>query len=1100
MPLRLRPRPRASGRLATLLVFALVACARPPRPPDPQAAVVGPAWDRPEAHSDRLLVRFREDAAPAARARLHALAGAAPVRAVESVPGLVEVRVAPWMEVELARRTYGVDPSVRYAEVDAPARLQGVPDDPLFGFQWGLENTFAATSDIDINALAAWDLVPDASGVVVGVIDQGFVQGHPDLAGAWWTNALEIPDNGLDDDGNGWVDDVYGVNPRYGTPDPFSRWDGHGEAVAGVVAASMNGAGMVGVAPGAKILPCAFADGWGATEADAIECIDYLRSLATRPSDPVPIAVVNASWNLDRPSEALRDAVRSLAEANILFVQAAPDGDDLDLDPDRVPLHDLPNVLVVAAHASDGGFGLSGYGRRTVHLAAPGKNVFAPQGTDSWSAYQGSSFAAPFVSGVVALLAARAPDGSWFERRSLVLTGAVRPAPGAPARTVAGRLRAADTGGVGALTCLDRSLYQLRPGRLGFDALIGETVAVGALHLQCAEAGPAPVLDLDGTPLPLRDDGVAPDPAARDGLSAADLVVTRGPHVLVGPGAETFTFDGVADYGASLAATPRFEPVPLTPTAPGARVSLPFAVGFGGSRFEAVLLDATGVTLRGGRIEVRRDAAPDGMAYGFVGAAPRRRFVAEWATSDERARLTLREGSPDVLLEAELNSYAGFSVQVLPGVPPRAYTRWTRGTVARRFVLAGAPVADAGDDLALPTASPVRLQGSATGDHPIVRWAWTQRDGPPATLSGDDGPSPTLTPSCLAGEHRLRLEVEDAWGSTASDEVRVTVAGGPEAAAGRDQAVATKAEVHLDGTASRDDEGIVRWHWTQLEGLAVTLVGLDGPTPSFFSPAQATDLAFRLEVEDACGNVDLDDVQVRVEHGPSAEAGADRTVWAGEGQVVLDGAASTASEGRIVGWSWELLSGPWALLRGRSTSEVRFDVPTEPGTMHLALTVTDAAGLTDTDTVDVVVRSNAPPVADAGPDLDAAPGESVHLDASASADPDDGIVEVAWTQLQGTPVELQGPTARPFFLAPADAGDLVFALVVTDAHGQQGRDAVTVHVLAPAAEGCGCVAGGTGGGGAGLLLAGLLALGAGRRREATRRPGRRTRWARRRSP
>ncbi|MFO1492544.1 MAG: S8 family serine peptidase [Kiritimatiellia bacterium] len=174
-----------------------------------------------------------------------------------------------------------------YVEYDPVITLEAQPDDPLFlaGDLWGLHNTSqnGGVADADIDAPEAWDIRSSAAGVVVAVIDTGVLYTHEDIATNMWVNPGESgggrETNGVDDDGNGWVDDVHGIDTVNSDGDPLDD-NGHGSHCSGTIAgAGGNGVGVAGVAWSARIMACKFlsADGSGAAS-DAITCIDYARS------------------------------------------------------------------------------------------------------------------------------------------------------------------------------------------------------------------------------------------------------------------------------------------------------------------------------------------------------------------------------------------------------------------------------------------------------------------------------------------------------------------------------------------------------------------------------------------------------------------------------------------------------------------------------------------------------------------------------------------------------------------------------------------------------------------------------------------------------
>ena len=273
-----------------------------------------------------------------------------------------------------------------------------VPNDPMVGRLWGLENA----RNVDIDAAEAWSVTTGSPATIVAVLDTGIDLDHPELAGRVWTNPGEVAANGVDDDGNGYVDDVHGWNFTSGTNDVRDD-NGHGSHVSGTIAASGNdGAGVVGVAWNATILPLKIlaADGGGGVDA-AIAAIGYAVREGAR--------VINASWTLDSSSQPLVEAIRAAGARGVVFVNAA--GNE-GANNDRNPTNRArpSNQITVAAIDPAGRLAsFSNYGRRSVDLAAPGVGIWStvPGGYDS---YTGTSMATPHVSGVVALLATIHPE------------------------------------------------------------------------------------------------------------------------------------------------------------------------------------------------------------------------------------------------------------------------------------------------------------------------------------------------------------------------------------------------------------------------------------------------------------------------------------------------------------------------------------------------------------------------------------------------------------------------------------------------------------------------------------------------------------------
>jgi subtilisin family serine protease len=312
---------------------------------------------------------------------------------------------------------------VQYAEHDYFLHLQLEPNDVHYqdGSMWNLHNAgqFGGTADADIDAVEAWDTITSAANVIVAVIDTGMRYTHEDLAPNMWVNAGEIPGNGVDDDGNGYVDDVFGINAiannegtnNAGYTDAGDPNDdlGHGTHVAGTIGAAGNNlVGVAGVCWRVQLMALkAFKpDGLG-TLSDAIECIDYARAKGAH--------VINASWGANWfTSEALQDAIASARDAGIIFSAAAGNAaNDNDVAPVYPASYDLDNIVAVAATTrTDELAAFSNFGATSVDLAAPGTEIGSCWNSSD-TAYQifaGTSTATPHVSGVAALLRAFYPD------------------------------------------------------------------------------------------------------------------------------------------------------------------------------------------------------------------------------------------------------------------------------------------------------------------------------------------------------------------------------------------------------------------------------------------------------------------------------------------------------------------------------------------------------------------------------------------------------------------------------------------------------------------------------------------------------------------
>jgi subtilisin family serine protease len=270
------------------------------------------------------------------------------------------------------------NPNVEYAEPNYICRKASTPNDPRFSELWGINNTgqTGGTDDADIDAPEAWNLTTGSSNVVIAIIDSGVDYTHLDLAANMWVNPGEIPNNKIDDDNNGYVDDIYGINALNDIGDPMDD-DGHGTHVAGTIGAvGNNNMGVAGVNQLVRIMALKFLafNGTGST-ADAVKCIDYMVAMKQR---GVNVRVANNSWT-GITTQALYDAIAAARDNNILFVCAAGNsGRNNDISPTYPANINLENVISVAAtDKNDNLASFSNYGAATVDLAAPGVGILS---------------------------------------------------------------------------------------------------------------------------------------------------------------------------------------------------------------------------------------------------------------------------------------------------------------------------------------------------------------------------------------------------------------------------------------------------------------------------------------------------------------------------------------------------------------------------------------------------------------------------------------------------------------------------------------------------------------------------------------------------
>ena len=350
-----------------------------------------------------------------------------------------ELWETPGITVEDAIYQYRNDPRIEYIEPNYRVwAVETIPNDSSFSQLWGLHNTgqTGGTSDADINAVDAWD-IQTGTDVLIGVIDTGVDWTHEELADNIWTNPGEIPDNGIDDDGNGYIDDVRGWDFVNKDNDPMDD-NGHGTHVAGTIAAvGNNGIGVVGVSWSAQIMPLKFlgADGSGITS-DAILAIEYAMMMSAK--------LTNNSWGSSGFSQALYNAIAVSGNANILFIAAAGNGgddnigDDNDQDPHYPSSYDLDNIISVAStNHNDAKSSFSNFGFTSVDLGAPGSSILSTVPGDTYSFLSGTSMATPHVSGAAALIWAQYPDLTNLQVKNRIVS-TVDPIPALDGRSVTG--------------------------------------------------------------------------------------------------------------------------------------------------------------------------------------------------------------------------------------------------------------------------------------------------------------------------------------------------------------------------------------------------------------------------------------------------------------------------------------------------------------------------------------------------------------------------------------------------------------------------------------------------------------------------------------
>ena len=378
------------------------------------------ADDRPLSAPDKILVKYKE---------LGDIRTQESVKAsIESIFEIHEIQKFTLVDV-LVYHTFGdkektlielkKNPFVEYAEPDYYRYAKTtLPNDSRFSDLWGLHNTGQnnGTVDADIDAPEAWDLTTGNPDVVVAVIDSGVDYNHEDLRANMWRNPSEILGNGIDDDGNGYVDDYHGINAIANSGDPMDD-DRHGTHASGSIAAvGNNGIGVTGVCWNCKIMALRFLskDGSG-TISDEIECIQYAVNQGVK--------IVSGSFGEYSFSQSEKAAIDAARNSGVLFMFAVGnDGENNDIKPHYPSSNNSENIIAVGiSDRFDRLVSWSDYGLTTVDVAAPGDNILSTVLNNGYQRESGASMATPHVAGLAALLKSYNPGLNWLDIKNLIL-------------------------------------------------------------------------------------------------------------------------------------------------------------------------------------------------------------------------------------------------------------------------------------------------------------------------------------------------------------------------------------------------------------------------------------------------------------------------------------------------------------------------------------------------------------------------------------------------------------------------------------------------------------------------------------------------------
>ncbi|MFM9046655.1 MAG: S8 family peptidase, partial [Cyanobium sp.] len=318
---------------------------------------------------------------------------------------------------------------VSFAEKNWLFQTQATSNDPSVGngTLWGMYGESSSPANaFGSQAAEAWDRgYTGSDSVFVGIVDEGYQYTHSDLSGNVGKNPGEIQGNGIDDDGNGYVDDVYGWDFEGNNNTVYDgTGDDHGTHVAGTIGGQGgNGIGVAGVSWDVSLISAKFLGATGGSTANAIKAVDYMTDLKTRQG--INLIATNNSWGGGGYTQGLYDAISRANNAGIFFVAAA--GNDSTSTLSYPAGYDLPNVISVASLDSNGAISsFSNFSSTWVDLGAPGGGIYSTLPDNTYGNYSGTSMATPHVTGALALMRATYPGATMGQLKQALFDSVVQ--------------------------------------------------------------------------------------------------------------------------------------------------------------------------------------------------------------------------------------------------------------------------------------------------------------------------------------------------------------------------------------------------------------------------------------------------------------------------------------------------------------------------------------------------------------------------------------------------------------------------------------------------------------------------------------------------